>query len=399
MWNDAASRPLRFGCFISPLHPPGEDPGMLFRRDLALVELADELNFDEFWIGEHHSAGWGTIGSPELFIAAAAERTRRITLATGVSTLPYHHPFTVADRAVQLDHQTRGRFVLGVGAGSVISDMHMLGIPPDDTRRRTAESLEVVLALLRGETVSRETDWFRLVEGRLQLAPFGPSGLEVAVASALSPFGVRLAGSNGISAMSYVAPPWGAPRAGQGLSLDKLPGQWEHYAQAAAEAGRGADRAGWRLMVPVHVAGSREEALDDLYPGWLHQREQLWVKTMGMPLTTHEVGARKAFEYTVDAGGIIAGSPQDCIASIEKLAQAAGGFGCLLLSVMDWAPSERTHRSLELFARFVAPHFRHSAAGLTASNTWASERRESFQNAGAAARTSAMAPADPRKPV
>lgn len=87
---------IDFGVFMSPMHPIGEDLTLLYQRDLELAELLDQLNYKEYWLGEHHSMGWNTIGAPELLVAAAAERTSRITLATGVATLPYHHPFMVA---------------------------------------------------------------------------------------------------------------------------------------------------------------------------------------------------------------------------------------------------------------------------------------------------------------
>ena len=90
---------LRAGVFLAPFHPTDEDPTLAIQRDLELMEHLDRIGFDEAWIGEHHSAGYEIIASPELFIAAAAERTRRIRLGTGVISLPYHHPLMVADRA------------------------------------------------------------------------------------------------------------------------------------------------------------------------------------------------------------------------------------------------------------------------------------------------------------
>ncbi len=98
---------MRFGAFLAPHHPIGEHPTLQIRRDIELVKLLDDLGFDEFWCGEHHSGGWETIASPELFLAAAGENTKRIMLGTGVVSLPYHHPFNVAQRIVQLDHLTR----------------------------------------------------------------------------------------------------------------------------------------------------------------------------------------------------------------------------------------------------------------------------------------------------
>ena len=111
--------PLRFGIFMAPFHPNGQNPTLALERDLELVEHLDRLGFDEAWIGEHHSAGYEIIASPELFIAAAAERTKHIRLGTGVVSLPYHHPFMMAQRIVQLDHITRGRVMLGVGPGAL----------------------------------------------------------------------------------------------------------------------------------------------------------------------------------------------------------------------------------------------------------------------------------------
>jgi limonene 1,2-monooxygenase len=91
-------QPLRFGTFIGPLHDPSHNPTLAIRRNLELVQWLDELGYDEAWIGEHHSNGYETIPAPEIFIAAAAERTKRIKLGTGVVSLPYYHPFVVADR-------------------------------------------------------------------------------------------------------------------------------------------------------------------------------------------------------------------------------------------------------------------------------------------------------------
>src|ERR1700761_6502558 len=66
---------MRFGAFIAPFHPVEENPTLALERDMQLVQLLDTLDYDEAWMGEHHSAGYEMIASPELFMAAAAERT------------------------------------------------------------------------------------------------------------------------------------------------------------------------------------------------------------------------------------------------------------------------------------------------------------------------------------
>src|ERR1700733_7028264 len=156
------SAKLRFGAFIAPFHALDENPTQAIERDLDLVQLMDRLGYEEAWIGEHHSAGFEIIASPEVFIAAAAERTKHIRLGTGVASLPYHHPLMLADRINQLDHVTRGRVMFGVGPGALPSDAVMMGIDIAKQRDMMDEALDVLVPLLRGETVTKKTDWFTL---------------------------------------------------------------------------------------------------------------------------------------------------------------------------------------------------------------------------------------------
>src|SRR6266545_7096266 len=162
-----AHRGMKFGIFLAPFHRVGENPTLALARDMELIEWLDHLGYDEAWIGEHHSAGWELIADPTLVIAACAERTRNIRLGSGVTSLPYHHPLMVAQRFVQLDHMTKGRAMLGVGPGALVSDAYMMGLEPVNQRRRMDESLGAIIALLEGkEPVTLKTDWFELKEAR-----------------------------------------------------------------------------------------------------------------------------------------------------------------------------------------------------------------------------------------
>ena len=141
----------RFGIFLAPFHPVDENPTLAIQRDLELVERLDQLGYDEAWIGEHHSAGYEIIARPEVFIAAAAERTSHIRLGTGVSSLPYHHPFMLADRINQLDHMTRGRVMFGVGPGrAAVRRLHD-GHRPGPAAGHDGRGARAILALLPGE--------------------------------------------------------------------------------------------------------------------------------------------------------------------------------------------------------------------------------------------------------
>src|SRR5271168_5318835 len=246
---DADGR-LKFGIFLAPFHPVGQNPTLALERDLQLVEHLDALGFDEAWFGEHHSAGYEIIASPEVFIAAAAERTKHIRLGTGVSSLPSHHPFMLADRINQLDHMTRGRVMFGVGPGALSSDAYMMGIPIARQRDMMDEALDVLVRLLRGEEVSHESDWFKLNRARLQMSPYSRPRVEIAVASQVSPTGARAAGKHGLGLLSLGATSDGG--------FNALASNWAIAEGQAAAHGTKVDRAAWRLVGPMHVAETRE---------------------------------------------------------------------------------------------------------------------------------------------
>ena len=247
---------MRFGLFLAPFHDLGQNPTLALERDLELLEHLDRLGFDEAWIGEHHSGGFELIASPEVFIAAAAARTKHLRLGSGVNSLPYHHPLLLADRFVLLDHLTRGRAMLGCGPGQLTSDAHMLGIPPDTQRPRMEEALDAIVRLLAGETVSMKTDWFELNDARLQLRPYSADGIEMAVAATISPSGPRAAGKYGLGLISIGA----TTEAG----FDILGAHWDVMTQRAEEFGQTADRARWRLVGPMHLAETKEQARRDV---------------------------------------------------------------------------------------------------------------------------------------
>ena len=199
------TRPLDFGVFITPFHPTGQSPTLALQYDMDRVEALDRLGYDEAWFGEHHSGGYELIACPEVFIAAAAERTRHIRLGTGVVSLPYHHPLMVADRWVLLDHLTRGRVMFGTGPGALPSDAYMMGIDPVEQRRMMQESLDAILALFRAgpeERIDRQTDWFTLRDAALHIRPYTWPYPEISTAAMVSPSGPRLAGQLGTSLLS-----------------------------------------------------------------------------------------------------------------------------------------------------------------------------------------------------
>ncbi len=360
-----AQRGMKFGIFLAPFHRLGDNPTLAMARDLELVEWLDHLGYDEAWIGEHHSAGWEVIASPELVIAAAAERTRHIRLGSGVTSLPYHHPFLVAQRFVQLDHMTRGRVMLGCGPGALPSDAYMLGIDPIVLRRRMVESLDAIILLLRGdERVTIKTDWFELHEARLHLAPYSDPRFPIAVASTITPFGMMAAGKHGLGVLSIGAGIPGGPEA--------LARQWRIAEETAAQHGTRMDRKDWRVVVTLHVAEDDEQALREVGAGERVETTTYFEDTLG-----REPGlSQDPLRDGVRAGTTLVGSPETVVKGIERLVELSeGGFGGVMFRAHEWAGREPTWKSYELFARYVMPRFQGSAAPLAASNEWVRTNR------------------------
>ncbi len=350
---------LRFGIFMPPMHKTGVNPTLALHRDLQLLEHLDRLGYHEAWIGEHHSAGSELIASPEVMIAAAAERTKHIKLGTGVNSLPYHHPFMLADRIVMLDHLTRGRMMFGAGPGQLTSDAYMLGIDPMTQRPRMEQSLDVMMRLFRGETVTERTDWFTCQEAVLQVKPY--SDFDIAVASSVSPSGSKLAGKYGVGLISIAAT---EPAAFQMLDYNLK--VWE---DEAALHGHVVDRSKARLMGPMHIAETVEQAKENCKYGlqwvWDYLSHIIPVGDPSGPPPPTDID--EFVDQANETGRMVIGTPEMAIAQIERLQEKTGGFGCYLFLGADIADWHQTLRSYELFAERVMPHFTGQLAGPQAS--------------------------------
>ena len=366
---------LRFGAFLAPHHPIGENPTLQLRSDLELVEHLDRLGYDEFWCGEHHSTGWETIASPEVFLAAAAERTQRIKLGTGVVSLPYHHPFMVAQRMVQLDHQSQGRVIFGSGPGALPSDAHTLGLDPMVLRDRQDEAMGVIRRLFRGdERFSYESDWFTLRDARLQLRPLQEK-MEFVVASSVSPSGMTLAGKHEAGVLSVAS----TTREG----MRSLPLQWSFAEESAAKHGNTVDRRSWRVVLSWHVAETRQEAREQARDGLLWHNNEYTVRTLaGGEGTIYKTpdDAVDGVAFSDESTAVI-GTPDDLVAMIQRIMELTGGFGCVVGFVHDWANRENTRRSWDMVARYVVPKVNGLLDDYRDSYRFVNESRETWTRA------------------
>jgi len=341
---------MRHGIFLAPYHGTDENPTTLYQQDAELIEWLDRLGFDEAWVGEHHSAGFETIASPELFLAFLASRTQRITLGTGVVSLPYHNPLMVADRIIQLDHMTRGRIKFGVGPGLLVQDSSMIGVDPATQRDRMTDALEIIMRLFRGEKVTKKSDWYDLRGAMVQIRPFQNPYPEICVASTLTPSGGRLAGKYDLGMLCFST---------DRSSYNALQKNWEIANEIAGEHGRKMDPSRLRLVGPMHIAETREKARENVRFGfhkYLEYSNRLHPGRFDIPAGEDPV------DWYCSRGLGVVGTPDDAVEIIEKLQEKMGDFGAYLTMEADWADWEVTRKSYELYMRFVVPRLAKSNA-------------------------------------
>lgn len=358
---------IRFGAFLSPIHSNRTNPTLALHRDVELIQHLEALGFHEAWVGEHHSTGWEYIASPDVFLGYAAAATSRIQLGAGVVSLPYHHPFNVAERFVLLDHLSRGRIMLGVGPGALPYDAEAMGVSTLATRTMMEQSFEAIVSLLAGERVSMKTDWFEMDRAALQLLPYRDGGIPMVVAGTVTPNGPRLAGRLGASLLSM--------NATQSAGFNVLAEHWAVMEEQSERYGVPVNRKDWRMVGPMYVAETEEQALRDVEKGL-----EEWAYYSGtvstLPILPASGKVNDSWARTlVDSGFAVIGTPEQAIAQIERLNAQAGGFGTYLVWANDWANRENTKRSYELIAAEVMPHFTPSHRSLIEAEEWALLRR------------------------
>ena len=341
---------IQFGLFVPPVHNIGQNPTLALHRDVELAVAAERLGYDEVWFGEHHSAGTEWISSPEIFIGYVAAQTSRIKLGTGAISLPYHNPLWVADRMILLDHLTRGRVIMGVGPGSLPSDAHMIGLAATELRDALEEDLDVLMhLLLNQEPLSVKTSRYELVDAKCQLRPFSDPCFEIAIPGVASPIAPRLAGKYGGGIISLGS--------NSKLAAEALTGTWDLLQARADEFDQTVSRSQWRLTSHMHIAESKEQAIADMEHGFMTWFDYFAENTSHPAFVLEGKTFQERFDFLLEAGAIVVGTPDDAIAEIAAFEEMTGGFGCHLQFEHEWVNREAKMRHHELFAQYVIPHF------------------------------------------
>lgn len=340
---------MKFSLFMQPCHNPRENPTLAFQRDIGLIHYADKLGYNEALIGEHHSGGWETMPAPEMALAMAAAKAHRIRLGTSVFSAPFHHPFYLAERMCFLDHLTHGRAILGVGPCSLVTDKILFNMEEKALYPMLHEAVDVIVRLMEAdEPISHKGEFWQFNDLQLQLKSIQQPRLPLAMPSAATPANLEMIGRNN---MIWLSP--------TGKNRPDVRKNWEHVEKGAREAGRTADRDNWRISTYIYLADTVEKAWEDVRQGILEEAE--YFSAIGLRGHYEEYPGQKYEDFTAescaDIRDWVIGTPDDAIAWIEAKLEETGGFGGILLHCHEWCDLQKIQRSLEMFARYVMPHF------------------------------------------
>jgi alkanesulfonate monooxygenase SsuD/methylene tetrahydromethanopterin reductase-like flavin-dependent oxidoreductase (luciferase family) len=358
---------MKLGLFAMPCHPPTRLHSETFDEDLDMLVLADQLGFEEAWIGEHTATTWENIAVPELLIAQALERTRNIKLGTGVTCLPNHNPAQLAARIAQMDIMAKGRFLWGIGVGATAGDGILYEVDQSGPHREISrERLDAVLRIWAdtGEGFSWHSDTppasFTLPKNE----PWRGIGYHLRPLTLPHP-PIAVAGiSRGSSTLRWAGENDWIPMSLHFLNEPDLRSHWAAYAEASEGAGHVPDRTRWRICRDVYVADTDEQARAEVLESSMTDAYQQYffplMQSLGQTSLWYDRDDMQPDDVTREhllATRWVVGSPDTVARHLRTLYDDVGGYGGLLMVCYDWqgANGPRWRHSMELLAQDVLP--------------------------------------------
>ena len=367
---------MQLGLFMQPVHPPGRDYTEVLEEDREAIRLADALGYSECWIGEHFTAAVEPITVPLTFCATLIHETRQIRFGTGVIGLPIQHPAVVAAHAAMFDHLCKGRFLMGVGPGSLSSDVEVFDTgDPQRRGRLVGEALDIILALWAGDPPYEfKGEFFDFALKDLSRLEWGVGQLVKPWQKPHPPIALSLVTPNSFSAA--VAGERGfIPVSGNFIQPRYVATHWHKYVEGCERAGRRPDPSVWRVARSIFVCDDDAFARDYVadpdgvlayYFGYIatsfRSRGALFLLKDDESVPDDQVSAAD-----VARSMTIAGTPTSVLDQLVALREEVGDFGTLVSVAHDWDDPERWKRSMRLLAEEVMPRFEQHCAAVHAA--------------------------------
>lgn len=333
---------MEFGIF-DHVDRSGGELGAFYEARLRLAEAYDRLGFRSYHIAEHHSTPVGMAPSPALYLAAVAQRTRRLRFGPLVYLLPLYHPLRLIEEVAMLDQMSGGRFELGVGRGVSPIEVGFYGVKPDDRTAIYRETLEILRQGLAHQTVDYQGEIYRFRAVPLQLAPLQRPHPPIWVGVERPDSAERAAreGFNWISAHPVA----------------EVRALTDTYRRVFAAEHKGAALPLMGLARFIVLAPTEDEALAiarRAYPKWQQSLTHL-PRRYGVPTQNPRP---PEFDQIRNGGRGIAGTPATVAAELRAQLEQSGANYCVGQFAFGDISLDEALRTIELFAAEVMPRLR-----------------------------------------
>jgi len=355
---------MKHSMFMMPLHPPGRNVTESLQEDREAIILGDKLGFSEAYVGEHVTDAAETVTSSMIFLATLANETKNIKLGTGTLNLPNSHPAAIAAHVAMLDHLLKGRLIMGISPGGLMSDAEVFGSFGKDRNAMFVECINTVLKIWESEppyniqgqfwNISVEKTMIPDIGQGFIMKPYQKPHPQI-VGTAVAPF------SQGVAEMAKRG--W-FPISANFLMPEWVKTHWPKYVEGREAVGAKPSVADWRVAKSIFVADdeatAKRYALEEGGPYHFYfkqlvrklvtggGRSNLFKTDQNMPdseLTPEYVTKRLVLAGTVDS----------VVDQILAFREHVGDFGNLVYACHDWMDPKLAKRSMELFATEVMP--------------------------------------------
>jgi len=355
---------MKLGTFMMPLHPPGRVATETLAEDREAILLADRLGYCEAFVGEHVTDLSENVTSCLMFLASLAHDSRDIVLGSGTINMPNTHPAAVAAQVAMLDHILKGRFIMGISPGGLMSDAEVFGNYQKNRNAMFVESIDMVLKIwasdppydLQGEffrVSTKQTAILEIGQGAI-LRPYQKPHPPI-VGTAVAPF------SAGVTEMAKRG--W-TPISANFLLPEWVKTHWPKYVEGRAAVGAQASPAEWRVAKSIFVADDDKVAqrygkgAEGPYHFYFRQLVRKLVGFAGRSNLFKVDAAQPDSEITPDYVTnrlVIAGTVNSVVDQILSFREQVGDFGTLLYASHDWVDPALGRRSMQLMAEEVMP--------------------------------------------
>ncbi len=335
---------MKFGIF-DHLDDCGRPLNQHFEDRLKLVEAYDRAGFHAYHLAEHHNTPLGYAPSPSVFLAAVAQRTKRLKFGPMVYLLPLYHPLRLIDEICMLDQMSEGRFLYGVGRGISPVEVGFYGIKFETGTAQFREAFEVIRRGLTEDRLTFHGEFYNFDAVPIPMKPYQKPCPELWYGLG-NPASIPWAAANAANTVTR------RPPAQVRATTDAYRAEWKKLGRAEADLPMlGVNR---HIIIAETEAEARDTA-SRAYPAWRYHMGKLWHEyNVPFPL---EAALPPEWETLQQHGDAIAGTPDQVRDYIAREIEAAG----VNYYVCDFAfgnmSQEEAMRSIDLFTREVMPAF------------------------------------------